>query len=280
MRYVLPILFSLFLASATMYVKERRTPQEPFSAHTLPGTREAWSIALLEALRSPQPTPAMVAEVVAWTLAEDSGGGAMDRNNPWNTTMCGFNQVSAINNDGACGVAGYATFEDGIAATVATLEQDNFAGVRSALLNNDVEGFKSALWSSPWAASHYGYGAHWPQETRACPLDPCWQSGTGYSAEHPGIDLGAAQGQPVYATMGGVVRLSDTWPCGLGVEVREGDVSTLACHLSGFAVADGAAVSAGDVVGYAGSTGLSTGVHVHFEIRVGGVNVDPGGSIR
>lgn len=108
-----------------------------------------------------------------------------------------------------------------------------------------------------------------------CPVDPCWQSGTGYTAEHPGIDLGAVLGQPVYATMGGTAALSDTWPCGRGVMVTHGSTQTLACHLSGFAVADGAVVGVGDVVGYAGSSGLSTGPHVHYELRVDGVNVDP-----
>lgn len=249
----------------------------PFSGVRASNPREEWAIALLARLGNAQPSAATVAMVVEWTLAEDGSDGAFARNNPLNTTMCGYNQVGAINGDGACGVGHYATYEDGLDATVATLAQANFAGIRQALQSNDPEQARQALWASPWAASHYSGGAGWPQleETRACPLDPCWQSGTGYTAAHPGIDLGATLGQPVYATMGGVAALSDTWPCGLGVMVTRGDVQTLACHLSGFSVADGAMVGAGDVVGYAGSTGLSTGPHLHYEIRIDGVNVDP-----
>ena len=48
-------------------------------------------------------------------------------------------------------------------------------------------------------------------------------------------------------------------------------------HLSSFAVDQGANVAAGDTVGYAGSTGISTGPHLHFAVRVDGSYVDPGG---
>lgn len=110
-----------------------------------------------------------------------------------------------------------------------------------------------------------------------CPVSPCWQSGTGYSSGHPGIDLGATLGQPVYATMDGVAHTSETWPCGNGLSITNGAVMTLMCHLSAFSVADGAAVHAGDQVAQAGSTGQSTGPHVHFEIRQDGINIDPSG---
>ena len=125
--------------------------------------REAAAVALLAAVGNPQPSAAMIAEVVTWSVAEDGGDGAMQRNNPWNTTMCGHNFVGSINGDGACGVGHYATMDDGIAANADTLMQANFAAVRAALLANDAEGFRQALWASPWASSHYGYGASWPR---------------------------------------------------------------------------------------------------------------------
>src|SRR5262245_46601536 len=62
--------------------------------------RERRALALLEALGNTQPTPEIVAEVVAWSIAEDGSNGAIDRNNPWNTTICGHNFVGAINSDG------------------------------------------------------------------------------------------------------------------------------------------------------------------------------------
>jgi murein DD-endopeptidase MepM/ murein hydrolase activator NlpD len=248
---------------------------------TIGTPREEWALALLTALGNAQPSAGIVGAVVEWTIAEDGGDGAMNRNNPLNTTHCGYGHTGAINGDGACGVGGYPTFVDGIAANAATLEQANFAEVRAALLANEPEAFKRALWASGWAESRYSGGAAWPQARSpavpalVCPLDPCWQSGTGYVAGHPGIDLGATMGQPVYATMRGTVSRSDTWPCGLGVMVTDGDVTTLVCHLSGFAAPDGALVQAGEAIGYAGSSGLSTGTHVHFEIRIGGTNINP-----
>lgn len=260
------------------------TAQEARTEAIAPASeREAAALALLAAIGNAQPSGAILSEVVAWSIAEDGGDGAMRRNNPWNTTMCGFNMIGSINADGACGVGHYATMEDGIAANAATLAQGNFTEIRDALLANDVEGFRRALWASPWAESHYGYGASWPAyqmegtqvRVSSCPVDPCWQSGSGYSAAHPGIDLGATLGQHVYATMDGVASLSTTWPCGNGLMITQGDRQVLMCHLSGFAVEDGAVARAGDLVAYAGSTGESTGPHVHYEIRIGGVNVDP-----
>lgn len=108
-----------------------------------------------------------------------------------------------------------------------------------------------------------------------CPVDPCWQSGTGYSSGHPGVDLGASMGQAVYATMDGVAHTSTSWPCGNGLSITNGDTMTLMCHLSGYTVADGAEVRAGEQVAQAGSSGQSTGPHVHFEIRQNGINLDP-----
>ena len=56
-----------------------------------------------------------------------------------------------------------------------------------------------------------------------------------------------------------------------------GGVTTLYAHQTSVAVSYGDRVSAGDVVGYVGSTGLSTGAHLHFEVRLGGNPVDPSG---
>jgi murein DD-endopeptidase MepM/ murein hydrolase activator NlpD len=264
----------------------------PVVAYAPPtNAREAWAVELLGRLGNAQPTGETVAMVVEWTLAEDGSMGAFDRNNPLNTTICGHNFVGAINNDGACGVAGYATRADGLDATVDTITQANFASIAAALQVNDPEQAKRALWASPWASSHYGGGVGWPEytiapqngaqrATGACPVSPCWLSGRGYGPGHPGIDLGATLGQPVYATMGGTAALSTTWPCGNGVMVTQGDTQTLMCHLSGFAVSDGATVQAGDVVGYAGESGEAFGVHVHYEIRIGGVNADPSEVLR
>lgn len=238
--------------------------------------REAWALDFLAQLGNREPSGDTVTMVVEWTLAEDSGEGAFSRNNPLNTTQGGFEETQVINGDG---VRGYATREAGIDAAIHTVTNGLYNDVVLALLANNADAARRALWASPWAESHYGGGAGWPRYTspRVCPVDPCWQSGTGYSSGHPGVDLGATMGQPVYAVMDGVAALSSTWPCGNGVMVSAGERQQLVCHLSEFRVGDGATVRTGQQIGEAGSSGLSTGPHVHYEMRVDGANVDPFG---
>ncbi|WP_435200363.1 M23 family metallopeptidase [Qipengyuania sp. 902] len=94
---------------------------------------------------------------------------------------------------------------------------------------------------------------------------------------HGGIDLAAATGTPVAATSSGVV-LSAGWRGGYGILVRlshGGTVETRYAHLSAVAVRAGDRVQAGQTIGYVGSTGRSTGPHLHYETRVDGRPVDP-----
>jgi murein DD-endopeptidase MepM/ murein hydrolase activator NlpD len=97
---------------------------------------------------------------------------------------------------------------------------------------------------------------------------------------HAGIDLAAPAGAPVIAVMAGVAEvLSPAGPGGgYGVHVlirHAGDIATMYAHLASAAVQSGAQVAVGAVIGYEGSTGLSSGPHLHFEVRRGGVPVDP-----
>jgi murein DD-endopeptidase MepM/ murein hydrolase activator NlpD len=94
---------------------------------------------------------------------------------------------------------------------------------------------------------------------------------------HTGIDLAAPEGTAVRsATSGVAVKGSDPAGAGLFVEVLfDAHTRVLYCHLSSFAVVAGAAVSAGEVIGYVGATGLATGPHVHLQVDVDGVPVDP-----
>ncbi len=90
---------------------------------------------------------------------------------------------------------------------------------------------------------------------------------------HTGIDLAAPYGTPVYAARGGQVEVAGWSGLGYGLHVildHGGGVETLYAHLSRIAVRPGAWVEAGEVIGYVGSTGWSTGPHLHFEVRVGG----------
>lgn len=144
-------------------VQAAETAQEaPGAAQAFDPTndREAWAVAFLGALGNVRPTPETVAMVVEWTLAEDSGGGAFARNNSLNTTQPGFSENATINGDG---VKGYADWQSGLDAAVHTVTNGLYGDVVAALQANDAEGAKRALWASPWAGSHYGYGASWPQ---------------------------------------------------------------------------------------------------------------------
>ena len=94
---------------------------------------------------------------------------------------------------------------------------------------------------------------------------------------HTGVDLAAPAGSPVYAATAGRVRVAyDPSAAGLYVSVSYDDrVRLLYCHLLQARVVSGAGVAAGDLIGLVGSTGLSTGPHVHFEVQVDGRSVDP-----
>lgn len=94
---------------------------------------------------------------------------------------------------------------------------------------------------------------------------------------HSGVDLAAAYGSPVVATADGVIG-SAGWSGGYGllVAISHGDgVQTRYGHLSRLNVAAGQEIRRGDVIGFVGSTGQSTGPHVHYEVRVDGVATDP-----
>jgi len=96
-------------------------------------------------------------------------------------------------------------------------------------------------------------------------------------ASHRGVDIAAAPGAPVRATADGVVtRAGLQGGLGKSVFVSHGyGLATRYGHLSKLAVRPGQRVRRGDVVGYVGNTGRSTGYHLHYEVRLDGEAVDP-----
>lgn len=99
----------------------------------------------------------------------------------------------------------------------------------------------------------------------------------GEGAFHAGIDIATAYGQPVRATADGVV-LKAAFGNGYGREVmldHGNGIETLYGHLSGFAVTAGERVTRGQVIGYVGSSGRSTGPHLHYEVRIHDTPVNP-----
>ena len=99
----------------------------------------------------------------------------------------------------------------------------------------------------------------------------------GFYAGHSGIDISAPEGTPILAANGGPVLYAgwNSWGYGNTVVIGHGPYSTLYGHMSSTAVACGTTVSAGQVIGYVGSTGNSSGPHLHFEIRYQNVPQDP-----
>ncbi len=100
----------------------------------------------------------------------------------------------------------------------------------------------------------------------------------GYARMHAGVDFGAPYGSPIFAVADGIVSFAGVHG-GHGNYVRMehgGGVGTGYGHMSRFAVAPGMRVRAGQVIGYVGSTGLSTGPHLHYEVFRDGRAVDPG----
>jgi murein DD-endopeptidase MepM/ murein hydrolase activator NlpD len=99
----------------------------------------------------------------------------------------------------------------------------------------------------------------------------------GVRRAHKGIDLAMPMGTPVYATADAVVSKAERFSSyGLYVSLEHGaDIQTRYGHLSRIAVAAGQSVRKGDIIGYVGSTGRSTGPHLHYEVRVAGASVNP-----
>lgn len=99
----------------------------------------------------------------------------------------------------------------------------------------------------------------------------------GGARRHAGVDLPGTVGTPVHAAADGVVAYAGrAGSYGNLVEIAHGDgLETRYAHMARVAVAAGALVRRGDVVGLMGSTGRSTGSHLHFEVRVDGRPADP-----
>lgn len=103
----------------------------------------------------------------------------------------------------------------------------------------------------------------------------------GYRSCHTGIDISAPSGTEIIAARAGsVIRVEadNGGPYGNNTLIDHGNgLATFYAHQSGFAVAQGDRVAKGEVIGYVGSTGYSTGSHLHFEVHINGVPHDPMG---
>ncbi len=118
---------------------------------------------------------------------------------------------------------------------------------------------------STWVTSEFG--------RRYNPFD-------GYSSDwHAGLDIAANYGEPVYATATGYVEYAG-WYGGYGKYIRlnhDFGYQTIYAHMSSLAVGSDEYVTKGEVIGYIGSTGYSTGPHLHYEVIQWGKEIDPRG---
>ena len=100
----------------------------------------------------------------------------------------------------------------------------------------------------------------------------------GYQLMHNGIDMACPQGTPIYATRAGTVTMASYQAGGAGyyVSINHGDgFSSIYMHMTHYVVSAGQSVSAGQLIGYVGNTGVSTGPHLHFGISYAGTYVNP-----
>jgi len=119
----------------------------------------------------------------------------------------------------------------------------------------------------------------WPVDARTITSPFGWRVHPIFNTEkyHSGVDVGAYAGSPIYAADSGTVQTA-TYSSSYGnyVVINHGNgYTTLYAHQNSMAVSAGQTVTKGQVIGYVGSTGWSTGPHLHFEITKNGSRVDP-----
>jgi len=110
------------------------------------------------------------------------------------------------------------------------------------------------------------------------PVENHFLSGNDYSSSHPAIDIAAGEGAPMSAADSGMIRMQGNDNSGYGniIEIDHGNgYSTVYAHLSVIGVKAGQVVCAGQWIGATGSTGNSTGSHLHFEVRLNGDYINP-----
>lgn len=136
---------------------------------------------------------------------------------------------------------------------------------------NDTTPSPEAPSSSGWVCPVPYYTLTSPFGMRIHPISGKWKM-------HNGVDMACAQGTPIYAAKSGKVTTASYQAGGAGyyVSINHGDgFSSIYMHMTHFIVSPGQYVTAGQVIGYVGSTGGSTGPHLHFGISYNGTYVNP-----
>lgn len=150
-----------------------------------------------------------------------------------------------------------AKYKEWLATSVTTYSDDHSTNVPA-----------SSGWMVPLPAGSYRVSS-----TFGMRLHPV----LGYYRMHNGVDLGCAQGTPIYASRSGQVNVATySGSAGYYVSINHGDGWTsVYMHMTYYIVSKGQYVTQGQVIGYVGSTGYSTGPHLHFGIAYNGKYVNP-----
>ncbi len=128
-----------------------------------PLVAKGWAEQFLTKLGAPV-TPGNVQFVYQWELAEGGGG----KFNPLNQgPVKGHPELTTTGSQFGGGAADFASWEAGLQGAYDYLHYGHYKGVLAGLMNNDPVSARNALIASPWAASHYDYGRHWPVNATA-----------------------------------------------------------------------------------------------------------------
>ena len=125
--------------------------------------------------------------------------------------------------------------------------------------------------NATWIEPVSGYTISSPFGNRKSPT-------AGASTYHRGVDMACPSGTPIYATRAGTVTVASYQAGGAGyyVSINHGDgFASIYMHMTRYVVSKGQSVTQGQLIGYVGSTGISTGPHLHFGISYGGTYVNP-----
>jgi murein DD-endopeptidase MepM/ murein hydrolase activator NlpD len=135
--------------------------------------------------------------------------------------------------------------------------------IQTIQTNTNILASTPSIWPTKgWVTSDFGY--------RTSPF-------TGHREFHKGLDISAPSGTPVYATAAGkIVLVTQTHGYGKNIIVDHGNgIMTRYAHLSKYAAQKGQTVKRGELIAYVGNTGRSTGSHLHYEVKLNGIPVNP-----
>ena len=151
---------------------------------------------------------------------------------------------------------------------------ENSGSANTGSNNTGTNNGGSTVNSSSWVKPIYGYVLTSPFGNRTSPT-------AGASSYHQGVDLSAPAGTPIYAARSGRVSVAGYGSAaGYYVTINHMDgFSSIYMHMTNYVVSVGQTVNAGQLIGYVGSTGVSTGNHLHFGIAYNGAYVNPCGYI-